>query len=172
VLVRLDAIQGVRESRADPSGRYFLLQLDDGADEPAVIEAALAVLRGRARRLDAVAAARQVAARERGDPWFPASEVHALSYVEGRIIAVRLAASVGESVELSPAQREALEDLARAVVFRAVERVHAEGGRESTGWFYEAWPEIARAVVDGSRSFLDADAHARAADVVVRLHVR
>ena len=172
MLVRLDGIPGVRESRVDASGRFFLLALEEDADEPSVLARAQGVLRGAARRLDAPAAARQVAARVRGDPWFAANEVRALSYVEARILAVRTAASVAASAGLSPAAQEALGELTRSVLFRTVERIHAEGGRETTGWFYEAWPAISQAILDASHAFLDADAHARAAEALVRLHSR
>jgi hypothetical protein len=172
VLSRLDGIPGVRESRVDASGRFFLLALQEDGDEVSVLARAQGVLRGAVRRLDAPAAARQVAARVRGDPWFAANEVHALSYVEARILAVRTAASIAATARLAPAAQEALGELTRSILFRTVERIHAEGGRDSTGWFYEAWPAISRAVLDASHAFLDPDAHARVGEAITRLHAR
>ncbi len=172
VLARLDGIAGVRESRVDASGRYFVLALGPEADDAAVIGDAQSVLRGAARRLDAPAAERQLVARARGDPWFAASEVHALSYVEARIVAARTTASITVGARLSRAAHEAFARLVRTVLFKAVERAHAEGGRDSTNWVFEEWPEIARAVIDGSRAFLDAETHARVADGLVRMHSR
>jgi hypothetical protein len=169
VLARLDLVPGVRRSSVDAAGRHFVLSLEPDADEVAVIAGAQSVLRGAARRLDPHAAARQVAARVRGDPWFAADEVRALSYVEARILAARTAARVAEEAELAPIAEEALGELVRAVVLRTVARVHADGTQD---WFHDAWPAIAREIRDGSTAFLDAETHSRVAAALAARHGR
>jgi hypothetical protein len=158
VLARLDLVPGVRRSSVDAAGRHFVLSLEPDADEVAVIAGAQSILRGAARRLEPRAAARQVAARVRGDPWFAADEVRALSYVEARILAARTAARLADDAELEPLEEEALGELVRSVVLRAVARVAGDGTQD---WFQDAWPEIAREIREGSRGFLDPATHGR-----------
>lgn len=172
MLARLDAVPGVAESRVEASGRFFLLALAPGADPAAVVAAARGALRGRGRALDAAAAAAQLDARERGDPWLSAREVHALSYVEGRIVAFRAADAVAASAGLDGAARAALAEAARAELFLAIERVHAEGGRESSGWFYEEWPRLAAAIAARLRDAVPAPLHGRVAEALLALHAR
>jgi hypothetical protein len=172
VLARLDAIPCVKESRVDASGRWFLLSLAPGADAAGVVAGAQAVLRGCGRRLEDAEAATQLAARVRGDPWFAAGEVHALSYVEARLLSVRIADGAAAALALDPGAREAVAEAARAELFRAVERVHAEGGRESTGWFYEAWPQLAAAIAERARPDVPAEARERLAETLAGLHAR
>jgi hypothetical protein len=163
VLARLDLVPGVRRSSVDAAGRHFVLSLEPDADEVAVIAGAQSVLRGAARRLDPAAAARQVEARVRGDPWFAADDVRALSYVEARIHAARTSARLADEAELEPLAEEALGELVRSVLLRAVARVPAD----AHDWFRHGWPEIAREIRDGSRGFLDPEAHARVAGALV-----
>lgn len=146
VLVRLDGIPGVAASRTEASGRWFLLELSPGADREAVLRGAAEVLGRGARLLSDGEASAQLAARPRGDLWLSAREVAGLSYAEGRILAVRIPAAVARSVPLPPEAVPALAEAVRAEVFAAVEAVHAEGGRKSGGWFFDAWPEIARRI--------------------------
>jgi hypothetical protein len=170
VLARLDAIPGVQESRVEAGGRYFLLVLAPGADEARVLAGAAEALRGRARRLGDAAAAAQLASRGRGDPWLAAAEVQALSYVEARIVAARAADAVAPAAGLDRAARDALAEAARVEVFRAIERVHDEGGRESSGWFNAAWPAIAAAVAARLEGTLPPHVLARVARALGPLH--
>jgi hypothetical protein len=155
VLARLDAIPGVRESRCEASGRFFLLVLADGADEGRAVAGAVAALRGRAARLDPAAAAAQLEARPRGDPWFSAGEIRALSFLEARVVAASAAAGVARDAALGDGAHEALAEALRVELFAAIERVHAEGGRESSGWFYLEWPAIAAGAVTRAAGALD-----------------
>lgn len=143
MLARLDALPGVARSRADASGSYLLLELASGADPAAVEAAALRSLPAGARRLPESEAAEQLAALRRGDPWLSAAEAPSLSYLEARLLSVRIAGDAGRALALPPGDRARLGEAARQELFRAVERVHREGGRESSGWFFEAWPAVA-----------------------------
>jgi len=143
VLARLDALPGVARARADASGSYLLLELAAGADAGAVEAAALGSLPQGARRLPEGEAAEQLAARPRGDPWLSAAEAPGLSFLEARLLSVRIAGDTGRALALGPAERAHLAEAARQELFRAVEQVHREGGRESSGWFFQAWPELA-----------------------------
>lgn len=143
MLARLDALPGVALARTDTSGTYLLLELTAGADPAAAEAAALRSLPAGARRLPQDEAEDQLAALRRGDPWLSAAEVPGLSYLEARLLSVRVAGEAGRALGLGPRDRARLCEVARQELFRAVERVHREGGRESSGWFFEAWPEVA-----------------------------
>lgn len=168
MLARLEKVPGVRSARVEASGRCFLLALAPGTDPARAVEGAVAALGGRARPLDDAAAAAQLAARPRGDPWLSTEEVHALSYVEARVISVRVAGAVAKAAGLEAAEADALRESTRLEVFAAIERVHDEGGRDSTGWFFEAWPEIARAVAARARGFVAPERLAALADALAR----
>jgi len=155
VLARLGVLPGVRECRVDASGRFFLLSIGEGAEEERIVEGAVAALRGRAVRLPGDEAAAQLAARPRGDPWLSAAELLGLSYLEARIVATATAARVAARAGVPREARDRLAEVLRRVLFAAVERVHAEGGRDSPGWFYAEWPDLAAAAVEGARPFLD-----------------
>jgi hypothetical protein len=156
----------VAASRAEASGRFVLLELAPGADPRAAIEAAGAALPAGATPLDAAAADAQLAARARGDPWLSAPEIHALSYVEGRVVAARVADAGAEAAGLAGAEAARLLDAAREEIFSAVERVHAEEGRESSGWFREAWPGIAGGIRARCAGWLEPDRLRAVADAL------
>ena len=157
MLARLDDLPGVARCRVESSGRHFALDVAAGADPAGVARDAVAALGGRARALGAEEARAQLDARPRGDPWLSAAEVMALSYVEGRILAVRVSATAGREAGLDADARDRLAEAVRVEVFAAVERVHADGGRASSAWFYDAWPEIAARVLVRARAFAPAD---------------
>jgi len=148
VLARLAALPGVAATRVDSSGRFFWLTLSEGADSEAVVSLAVTVLGGRARRLPPARAGVQLASRVRGDPWLGPDEVMTLSFVEARLLAVRLAGDAAARAGLTPEWREDLAEAIRIQLFAAMERVHAEGGRKTGGWIYEEWPSIARGALD------------------------
>lgn len=148
VLARLDAIPGVTSARVDSSGRYFWIALDEAADAPRVTALADAVLGAGARPLSGAQAEAQLAARLRGDPWLGAGEVMTLSFVEARLLSVRLGAEAAQRVGATAEQREILGEAIRAELFAVMERVHAEGGRSSGGWIHQEWPAIAAAIVE------------------------
>jgi hypothetical protein len=149
VLARLDSLPGVAAARVDSSGRFFWIALAEGADADAVASLAVSALGGRARRLPPARAAVQLASRLRGDPWLGAGEVMTLSFLEARLLSVRLAGDAAARTGLTPERREDLAEAIRVQLFAAMERVHAEGGRKTGGWIYEEWPSIARAALDG-----------------------
>ena len=147
VLARLDAIPGVAAARVESSGRFFWIELDAAGDESRVTGLATDVLGQRARVLPAAEADLQLAGRVHGDPWLGADQVMTLSFVESRLLSARIAGKVELRVHSTPEQREAIAEAIRVELFAAMERVHAEGGRSSSGWIYGEWPAIAEAAV-------------------------
>lgn len=145
VLARLDAIPGVTSARVDSSGRFFWLALEEGADASRLEDLAKGVLGEGARSLSATEAEAQLEARQRGDPWLRPGEVMALSFVESRLLSVRLASEVERRTGARPDEREAIAEAIRQELFAVMDRVHAEGGRKSGGWIHEEWPSIAAA---------------------------
>lgn len=172
MLARLDAVPGVWESRADASGRLFLLELAPEADREAVLAGARAALGERGRLLDGAAAEAQLAARRRGDPWYAHRDTLGLCYLEARVLSVRVGAAAGSAAGLDPQQVEDVTEAARAVLFEVMERVHGEGGRPSSGWFYEEWPAIAARIGARCRARLPGPAASSAAEAIARLYAR
>jgi len=146
VLARLDAVPGVASARSDSSGRFFWIELVPGAEADAVRAGARAVLGPRARPLPREEAEAQLASRALGDPWLRTGEVMALSFVEGRLLSVRLSRELEDRAGTPADLREAVAEAIRIELFAALERVHAEGGRPNGGWIHEEWPAIAAAV--------------------------
>ncbi len=146
VLARLDAIPGVAAARTDSSGRFFWITPAPGGAPPEIAERCRAVLGASALVLGPAAAVAQLAARDRGDPWLGAGQVMTLSFLEGRLLSVRIADDAATELGATPVQREAVAEAIRVELFAALERVHAEGGRRRGGWIDEAWPAIAAAV--------------------------
>ena len=172
MLVRLDSLQGVVAARVDSSGRFFWLSTADGADAEAVAALAAGVLGGRARRLSSARAAAQLASRGQGDPWLGSGEVMTLSFVESRLVAVRIAGDAAARTGLTPERREDLAEAIRVELFAAMERVHAEGGRKSSGWIYEEWPAIARGALDGCAGPIPPDVRRHLAELLPALLTR
>jgi len=172
VLARLDALPGVAAARVDSSGRFFWLVLTDGDGVDAVASLAVSVLGGRARRLPPARAAVQLASRVNGDPWLGANEVMTLSFLESRLLAVRLAGDAAARTGLTPERREDLAEAIRVQLFTAMERVHGEGGRKTGGWIYEEWPSIARAALDGCTGPIPADVRRLLAELLPGLLAR
>ncbi|HSM93969.1 MAG TPA: hypothetical protein VLT47_13885 [Anaeromyxobacteraceae bacterium] len=146
MLARIEKVEGVEWAAVEATGRFLAVRPRDGAGEEAVAVAVERALAGRGRRAGEALARSQLAARERGDPWFGAKEAHALSYVEGRLVSVHVSARVARELGLGREAKERLAESVREVFFAVLERVHAEGGRESSGWFYAEWPRIAAEV--------------------------
>jgi hypothetical protein len=148
VLARLDAIPGVAASRTDASGRFFWLALEEGADATQVAALADGALGEASRLLTRAQAEAQLAAHRRGDPWLAKDEVMTLSFVESRILSVRLAGEIERRTGVTPEEREAIAEAIRLELISCLERVHGEGGRRSSGWIYTEWPAIAAAAVE------------------------
>jgi hypothetical protein len=157
VLARLDALPGVARSRTEATGRFFLIELRVGADAVLAEERAMAVLGRGGRRLGESEAESQLAARGAGDPWMTAGEVMALSFVEGRLLSARISAAAARGLGLSGEEQERLREAVRVELFAAFQRVHAEGGRPSSGWIYQDWPGIAAAAAERCRPWLGSE---------------
>jgi hypothetical protein len=148
VLARIEKVEGVAWAAVEATGRFLAVRPAERADPEAVAAAVERALAPRGRGAGAALARSQLSALERGDPWFTAKEAHALSYIEGRLVAVHAAGRVAAELSLDRAAKESLAEAVREVFFAVLERVHAEGGRESSGWFYGEWPRIAAAVAE------------------------
>jgi len=172
VLARLDAVPGVHSARADSSGRFFWIQVEETADATRVTALAFDVLGKGARSLATGQAEAQLAGRRHGDPWLTAAEVMTLSFVESRILSVRLAGEVEHLIGATPEQREEVAEAIRLELFAAMERVHAEGGRRSGGWIYADWPAIAAATVERCAGPMPRDLCRRLAEVLPTLLTR
>ena len=172
VLARLDAIPGVAAARVDSSGRFFWLQVEDAADATSVTALVFGVLGRGARSLAAAQAEAQLAAHPHGDPWLTAAEVMTLSFVESRILSVRLASEVERLTGATPEQHEEVAEAIRLELFATMERVHSEGGRRSGGWIYEEWPAIAAAIVERCAATMPRDLCRRLSEVLPALRQR
>jgi hypothetical protein len=172
VLARLDAIPGVTSARTDASGRFFWLQVEDTADATSVTVLAVGVLGKGVRSLAAAQAEAQLAAHRHGDPWLTAAEVMTLSFVESRILSVRLAGELEHQAGATPEQREEVAEAIRLELFAAMKRVHSEGGRRSGGWIYDEWPIIAAATVERCAAAMPQDLCRRLSEVLPSLLTR
>ena len=153
MLARLDGIPGVSRSRAECSGHFFLVELVDGATD-GIGARALEVLGRGARLVTSEEAEAQHDARRRGEPWVTAVEARALSFIEGRMLSVRVSAAVAPEVGLTAQERERLAEAVRAEMFSHVERIYA--GLAPAGRFFEAWPQIALRAAERCAEWLDA----------------
>jgi hypothetical protein len=169
VLARVDAVPGVERSRVDSSGRFFWVTPRSGADEDAVAAAVRGVLGQGARLLSPEEAGAQLAARGGGDPWLAADEVMTLSFVEARLLSVRISGEAAIRASLDPGQREFVAEAVRAALFGAMARVHAEGGRRSSGWIHDEWPALAAAAAARCAGAMPEDAAGRLAAVLPSL---
>jgi hypothetical protein len=152
VLARLDAIPGVRRSRAECSGHYVLIELVDGVAD-GVGARALDILARGARILPPAEAEAQHEARRRGELWVTAEEARSLSFVEGRMLGVRVSEAASKDARLTAEERERLAEAIREEMFAHVERIYA--GLAPAGRFFEAWPQIAARVAERCASWLD-----------------
>jgi hypothetical protein len=166
VLARLQALPEVALARTDSSGRFFWIEPSGGVAPADAARAATGVLGARARVLGSDEAQAQLAAHRGGDPWLGAGEVMTLSYVEARLLSVRLSGEARRKVGAGPAEGEALAEAIRAELVAAMERVHAEGGRASSGWIYDEWPAIAAAAVGRCAGVLPPEIRRRVGEVL------
>jgi hypothetical protein len=126
VLARLDAVPWVERSRVDSSGRFFWVESRSGSDAAEVTNGVREILGKGARVLSPEEAGAQLAARGAGDPWLAADEVMTLSFVEARLLSVRIAGDAARIAGLDPEHREVIAEAVRAALFGAMARVHAE----------------------------------------------
>ena len=172
MLARLERVEGIADARVEATGRLFALVLAPGAEEAAALAGAAAALQSTPRRLPPDEAAEQLAHRAAGDPWLSRAEVAALCFLEARLLASRGAGDVAAAAGLEGGERRAMEEAMRRELFAAMERVLAEGGRDSPGWFYDEWPALARAIAARCAGALAPDRHERAAAALAALHAR
>ncbi|WP_242343284.1 hypothetical protein [Anaeromyxobacter terrae] len=166
VLARLSRIPELARAQVDAAGRLFLLELAPGADPDGALAAARAVLGARARPVPDAEA--QLESVPRGDRWFTAEDIRGLSYVEARVLAARVCDRALREVPLETALADRLEDAAVVEIRAALDRVHDEGGRDSSAWFDPAWPGIAAAIAARLRQALDADGLAALREALLR----
>lgn len=172
VLARLEGISGITQARVDASGRFFWCALDPSADISDASDAVRRILGSAARALPAAEAEAQVARRAHGDPWLTSREVMTLSYVESRVLSVRLAAEVQREAAANAEQREVVAEAIRSALFAAFDRVHGEGGRPSSGWIYDEWPAISSVAAERCRTAIPPDLHRRVEELLPRLMTR
>jgi hypothetical protein len=172
VLARLHSIPGVTSARVDSSGRFFWIALAEAADASRVAALAEGVLGEGARALPPAEAEAQLSGRRLGDPWLGADEVMTLSFVESRLLSVRLAGELERRTGATPEQREVIAEAIRLTLFAAMERVHGEGGRSGSGWIYREWPAIAEAAVERCAGALPDEPRRRFAELLPTLLIR
>ena len=172
VLARLEAVPGVSAARVDSSGRFFWIAVEDGADPSGVSALTLPLLGTGARTLAADRAKAQLAAGRQGDPWLGAAEVMTLSFVESRLLSVRIAGEVRAGTGATPEQHEEIAEAIREALFAAMERVHSEGGRRSSGWIYEEWPVIAANAAERCAGRIPGDLRLQVAELLPGLLAR
>lgn len=172
MLARLQALPGIAAARVDSSGRFFWITLAESADAAGAAALALGVLGKGTRVLGAAEAEAQRSAHVLGDPWLGPDEAMTLSFVEARLLSVRIAGEAERRLAASPDQREALAEAIRLELFSAMERIHAEGGRRSSGWIYAEWPTLAAAAVGRCREALDDDLRRGLAELLPGLLAR
>ncbi len=170
MLARLRRIPEIADARVECSGTFFALSFREGVDGEAVLRAALEALGPATRRLASDDALAQLEARRRNEIWFSADDIRGLSFIEGRIIAMRAFAAVTGEVRLEREASELLRDALRIEVFGALDRVHDEGGRSSSGWFVPAWPGIVAGVMLRLGDALPATTLARVSEKLMTQH--
>lgn len=139
VLARLSQLPGVISALVDCTGSFFLVTASEAA-----LLSVRDLLGGRVEEVQGAERDRQLAERSRGELWFSAANIRALSLIEGRVLAVRVRDFVATDAGLDGA---ALLDAIRLEICAALNRAHDEGGRAATGWLWKEWPGIARNIV-------------------------
>jgi hypothetical protein len=172
VLARLEQVEGIAGVRVEATGRYFAIHLAPGADEARALAGVEAALRKAPRRLSAEEAAAQLALAERGDRWLSRAELPSLCFLEARIVAARAEGAVATAARLRPHEREAVGEALRLELFEVMERVLAEGGRDSSGWFYVEWPGLAARAAARSAGQLAPEKRDKVAAALAALHAR
>jgi hypothetical protein len=146
-LARLDALDGVQESRVSWDGRWFRLQLEPSADADRVAVEAQAILEGPEQRVDAKDAPGENAG------WWDADGTLELSLHEASELAADFTADIAAAAQLDEPKREQLGALLREELAHAFERAHAAGGGVPRLW--EQLP-AARAAFEQRLDFLTA----------------
>lgn len=172
VLARLAQVEGLGEVRVEATGRFFAVTLAPGAAEGEALAGVAAALRQAPRRLSPEDGAAQLARAGRGDPWFGRADVAQLCFVEARVLASRGEGALASAARLAAGEREAVGEALRIELFEVMERVLAQGGRESSGWFYVEWPALAARVAARSAEAVAPEKRERVAAALAALHAR
>jgi hypothetical protein len=146
-LMRLDALEGVRESCVSWDGRWFRLQLEPGADADRIADEAETILEGPEQRV----AAEDAPGEEAG--WWNAEGALELSLHEASELAADFTADIAAAAELDDTKRDQVGALLREELAHAFERAHAAGGGIPRLW--QQLP-AARAAFDRRLDFLTA----------------
>ncbi len=167
MLARLDGIAGVAESRVDWTGRRFLVALETGAPEDEVATAVAEALGG-ATVLDEDDERAAVEAFRRGEAWMGAGETLRLSRHEAHVLAERHGGEAAQELGLAAPTRQELIALVERELLRAFEDVHrsnvppeipASPSDCASDTLEALLLEAAARIIEGSRSFLDAEQH-------------
>jgi len=127
-LLRIDALEGVKESCVSWDGRWFRIQLEPGAHVERVAAEAEAILEGPERRVDA----KDAPGEEAG--WWNAEGTLELSLHEASTLAADFTSDIAAAAELDEAKREHVGALLREELAHAFERAHAAGGGVPRLW--------------------------------------
>jgi hypothetical protein len=152
-LASLDEIHGVKESRVDHDGVYFLFALEPDASASDVVESAREFLPD-ARRPPASTEAELVESYRRGATWLRAGDTRELSREEAHILAKRHAEQAAQAIGLDAAKQAKLLAILDEETAAAFDRVHAAGGGLGAG-SRKDFEEAKRRAVERSRKFLD-----------------
>ncbi len=152
MLASLDEIPGVRESRVDHSGRYFLLAVEPETNSAGIVERARTALAD-ARRPDERVEADLIDGYRRGDRWMRAGETAQLSREEAHILAARHASDAAKSLGLDEGKAQKLSAVMDEETVAAFDRIHAAGGGLGPR-AHQEFQDGARRVIERSRSFL------------------
>ena len=172
MLARLEEVEGIAGVRVEATGRFLALVLAPGADEARALAAVEVVLRRPPRRLSPEGAAAQLARVDRGDRWIGRAELPGLCYLEARMIAACAEGQVATAARLRPHEREAVGEALRVELFEIMERVLAEGGRDSSGWLHGEWPALAARAAARAAEVIAPEKLERVAAALAALHAR
>jgi hypothetical protein len=145
VLMQLDELEGVAESRVSWDGLTLRIELLPGADDARVVAAVAEVLEGDEQRIPASQADVVTA-------WFGVECCLDLSLYEAGVIATDLADGLSVEAQLDAEDRDRVEDILCKELERAFRQAHAAGGGVDRLW--EQFP-AARTAFEEQLGFLE-----------------
>ena len=152
MLASLDEVPGVRETRVDHSGRYFLLALTPGTNVRAIEKRVQEVLPD-ACRPESHVETELIDGYIGGKRWMRAGETAQLSREEAHILAARHASDAAKSLGLDEGKAQKLLAVMDEETVAAFDRIHAAGGGLGPR-AHQEFQDGARRVIERSRSFL------------------
>lgn len=147
MLARLTRIPGITGAVVESTGSWFLVTARDPAALERALPAVRDVLGSSAEPVEGIGREQQLAERARGELWFSADTIRALSFIEGRALAIRTRDFVLSGIALDAATAGLLLETIRVEIVAALNHAHDTGGRASTGWFWKEWPAIAQRIL-------------------------